>query len=165
MLMHRIQQPDSPADILAGTFSRMVQPGVIDIGWTIGLLDTMRQHQGSAGIACEDPPHGLLFFLTPQPRYLVFNHLCLAYLCYGCNTNRKYSPNGILPTAPSRRHQSRCVLQLRLPEARSLPFPLIVSHAPPVPLCISSIGHDPFQYALFYFISDRVPVRVPDRLP
>ncbi len=29
--MHRIQQPDSPADILAGTFSRMVQLGVIDI--------------------------------------------------------------------------------------------------------------------------------------
>src|SRR5258706_7678325 len=31
MLVHRIQQPDSPADILAGTFSRMVQLGVIDI--------------------------------------------------------------------------------------------------------------------------------------
>src|SRR5258706_1917743 len=31
MMMHRIQQPDSPADILAGNFSRMVQLGVIDI--------------------------------------------------------------------------------------------------------------------------------------
>ncbi len=33
-------------------------------------------------------------------------------------------PNGILPTAPSRWHQSRCVLQRWLPEVRSLPWHL-----------------------------------------
>ncbi len=31
MLVHRIQQPDGPADILAGNVSQMVQLGVIDI--------------------------------------------------------------------------------------------------------------------------------------
>src|SRR5258706_6828903 len=51
----------------------------------------------------------------------------------------------IPPTASSRRHLPDGTS--RDPEARSLPFPLDVSHAPP------SIRHDPFQYALFYFTS------------
>src|SRR5258706_1472841 len=39
-------------------------------------------------------------------------------------------PNGILPTAPSRWHQSQCILQRWLPQLRSLPchLPDVTSH-------------------------------------
>src|SRR5258706_7508151 len=78
MLMHRIQQPDSPADILAGNFSRMVQLGVIDI-------PTERFRRQWLTVALKFLQCSCLLFADRLPKpILCTTHITISSACFSC---------------------------------------------------------------------------------